>query len=269
MKGSPAKLGTIQGTAGHASALRKMKEEKMRPDRRKMDAVPPPQSAKDKRREKQMDEKMSPKSNRRGLKELTAADKAKLSKSQKKKFTKGPTTPIKMKDLSGDGKITKKDVLIGRGVIKKDSPAKAMKKDSPTKAYKKSPAKKKGGIMEKLIPSASTRDKIKGVGRKISDAYTYTKGVAKEIHRAKRPGESYNPLEAGEREVRAKKRGVSVKSAQAISGDANRPLKPSNFDKYDRKIKPKTPPKTAQGKADTIAAMRKRNARGKAVKNKK
>jgi len=26
-----------------------------------------------------------------------------------------------MKDLSGDGKITKKDVLIGRGVIKKKS----------------------------------------------------------------------------------------------------------------------------------------------------
>lgn len=34
-------------------------------------------------------------------------------------------SPNKMKDLSGDGKITKKDVLIGRGVIKKEgSPAK-------------------------------------------------------------------------------------------------------------------------------------------------
>ena len=31
-------------------------------------------------------------------------------------------SPAKMKDLSGDGKITKKDVLIGRGVI--ESPAK-------------------------------------------------------------------------------------------------------------------------------------------------
>lgn len=29
-------------------------------------------------------------------------------------------SPAKMKDLSGDGKITKKDVLIGRGVLKKD-----------------------------------------------------------------------------------------------------------------------------------------------------
>ena len=141
------------------------------------------------------------------------------------------------------------------------------------KFTKKSPAKKKGGLMEKLIPSASTRDKIKGVGKKISDAYTYTKGVAKEIHRAKRPGERYYPLEAGERALRAKRRGVDVKSAQAIRGDANRPLKPSNLDKYGRKKTSKTGrvivPKTAQGKADAIAAMRKRNARDKAVKNKK
>ena len=38
-------------------------------------------------------------------------------------------TPAKMKDLSGDGKVTQKDVLIGRGVI-----------DAPGKMYK-SPAK--------------------------------------------------------------------------------------------------------------------------------
>ena len=35
-------------------------------------------------------------------------------------------SPAKMKDLSGDGKITKKDVLIGRGVI--EAPAKKYKK---------------------------------------------------------------------------------------------------------------------------------------------
>lgn len=35
-------------------------------------------------------------------------------------------SPAKMKDLSGDGKITKKDVLIGRGVIK--APKSAAKK---------------------------------------------------------------------------------------------------------------------------------------------
>jgi hypothetical protein len=33
---------------------------------------------------------------------------------------KGMNIPFRMEDLSGDGKITKKDVLIGRGVIKKD-----------------------------------------------------------------------------------------------------------------------------------------------------
>ena len=36
----------------------------------------------------------------------------------------GKRMGAKMKDLSGDGKITKKDVLIGRGVIEKDSNAK-------------------------------------------------------------------------------------------------------------------------------------------------
>ena len=43
-----------------------------------------------------------------------------------------PESPAKMKDLSGDGKVTKKDVLIGRGVLKADgSPAKMYK--SPLK----------------------------------------------------------------------------------------------------------------------------------------
>jgi hypothetical protein len=44
------------------------------------------------------------------------------------------TSPAKMKDLSGDGKVTKKDVLIGRGVIKANSPAK-MKDVSKKTAY--------------------------------------------------------------------------------------------------------------------------------------
>lgn len=33
---------------------------------------------------------------------------------------KGMNSPFKLKDLSGDGKITKKDVLIGRGVLSKE-----------------------------------------------------------------------------------------------------------------------------------------------------
>ena len=45
-------------------------------------------------------------------------------------------SPAEMEDLSGDGKITKKDVLIGRGVIEKDgSPAKAH--DKKLKALEK------------------------------------------------------------------------------------------------------------------------------------
>lgn len=47
----------------------------------------------------------------------------------------GKTSPMKkLTDLSGDGKVTKKDVLIGRGVISKDgSPAKYGNKKSPYK----------------------------------------------------------------------------------------------------------------------------------------
>ena len=49
----------------------------------------------------------------------------------------------KLKDLSGDGKVTQKDVLIGRGVI--DSPMKQTVKDS---CYKKVKA------TYKVFPSA-------------------------------------------------------------------------------------------------------------------
>ena len=44
----------------------------------------------------------------------------------------------KLKDLSGDGKITKKDVLIGRGVIGRSSAAKKVgKKESLMSKYSK------------------------------------------------------------------------------------------------------------------------------------
>jgi len=48
--------------------------------------------------------------------------KGKLDKKKKKNLNKGG-----MADLSGDGKITKKDVLIGRGVIKKKAGGKVKK----------------------------------------------------------------------------------------------------------------------------------------------
>jgi hypothetical protein len=42
-------------------------------------------------------------------------------------------SPTNMKDLSGDGKVTKKDVLIGRGVLNKDGSPVPMK--GPYKMY--------------------------------------------------------------------------------------------------------------------------------------
>ena len=52
---------------------------------------------------------------------------------------------MKMKDLSGDGKVTKKDVLIGRGVLNKDGSPVEMG-HSPYKLYGKeaSPMTMKG-----------------------------------------------------------------------------------------------------------------------------
>ena len=55
----------------------------------------------------------------------------------------GQSPMKKLKDLSGDGKVTQKDVLIGRGVI--DSPMKQTVKDS---CYKKVKA------TYKVFPSA-------------------------------------------------------------------------------------------------------------------
>jgi hypothetical protein len=46
----------------------------------------------------------------------------------------------KFPDLSGDGKVTKKDILMGRGVIKK-------KRGGPVDSPKKKKKTKKGGIL--------------------------------------------------------------------------------------------------------------------------
>jgi hypothetical protein len=43
-------------------------------------------------------------------------------------------SPLAMKDLSGDGKVTRKDVLIGRGVLPAKTPLKQTVKDA---CYKK------------------------------------------------------------------------------------------------------------------------------------
>jgi hypothetical protein len=65
-------------------------------------------------------------------------------------------SPFPMEDLSGDGKITKKDVLIGRGVIdKEESPAKKIGLQGlgakGNKGYHVgSPAKKKDACYSKV-----------------------------------------------------------------------------------------------------------------------
>ena len=53
------------------------------------------------------------------------------------------TAMKKMKDLSGDGKVTQKDVLLGRGVLNKDgSPNKIMGGMSSTQEEKENKKKK-------------------------------------------------------------------------------------------------------------------------------
>ncbi len=64
--------------------------------------------------------------------------------------------PMKMDDLSGDGKITKKDVLIGRGVI--DPPAKMAHGDKPMKKYGKAHKMAHGDKpMKKYVSDAQRR----------------------------------------------------------------------------------------------------------------
>jgi hypothetical protein len=66
--------------------------------------------------------------------------------SNKKGQTPVKKSPLKkLTDLSGDGKVTQKDVLIGKGVIKAKSPLKQTVKDS---CYKKVKA------TYKVFPSA-------------------------------------------------------------------------------------------------------------------
>ena len=63
----------------------------------------------------------------------------------------GVGDPMKMKDggfpdLSGDGKVTQKDILMGKGVIKKNmgGPLKASKKSGVMRRMRGGPAKKSG-----------------------------------------------------------------------------------------------------------------------------
>ena len=60
----------------------------------------------------------------------------------KKRMKAGGTAKKRFPDLSGDGKVTKKDVLMGRGVIGKSSKKKTNSGGSPKKMKRGGSAKK-------------------------------------------------------------------------------------------------------------------------------
>jgi hypothetical protein len=73
----------------------------------------------------------------------------------------------KMKDLSGDGKITKKDVLIGRGVIARKSGgmAKGSREGSVIKAKKGTHVTKDGRTVKKGLYYNMNKRKQSGTSR--------------------------------------------------------------------------------------------------------
>jgi hypothetical protein len=100
---------------------------------------------------------------------------AKLPKGVRNKmgFMKNGGEAKKFPDLSGDGKVTMKDVLMGRGVIKKKNggmvleiglrPATAKEDKMAKKMMSKKPIKKAGGGMVRGTGAAVTGKGFKGV----------------------------------------------------------------------------------------------------------
>ena len=98
-------------------------------------------------------------------------ERPKVSRSKNPKPKLKPITPMLMKDLSGDGKITQKDVLIGRGVIKKDSPTKLMRKKTPggatlVKIGGKSRRKKGKALRDQYVKDATARENARKLAAK-------------------------------------------------------------------------------------------------------
>lgn len=103
---------------------------------------------------------------------------------QKARMKKG--SPNKMKDLSGDGKVTKKDVLIGRGVLKKDgSPAKMDHgKKSPAKMSKKRDLMKKGysrKTAKTVAKNQRKREKARAELKKVGEKYRKDKAAKEKM----------------------------------------------------------------------------------------
>ena len=74
----------------------------------------------------------------------TAANFARAKQTARKNMKKGG-----FPDLSGDGKVTKKDILIGRGVIKKSKGGTAMPAHKEKKKMTRKRVLKRGGGMMK------------------------------------------------------------------------------------------------------------------------
>jgi hypothetical protein len=78
----------------------------------------------------------------------------------------GVGDPMKMKDggfpdLSGDGKVTQKDVLMGKGVIKKNigGPLKASKKSGVMRRNMGGKVSKKSGVMKGMRSGGPAKKK--------------------------------------------------------------------------------------------------------------
>ena len=90
-------------------------------------------------------------------------------------------SPFKMDDLSGDGQITKKDVLIGRGVINKDG-SPAMQKEFPE--IKKS----NEGKFTTWAKRNGFKDAMSAANAVMKDTDKYSAGVVKMANYAKNFG---------------------------------------------------------------------------------
>lgn len=101
--------------------------------------------------------------NRAAMREATDAATLTMPEGQNMKAggmaKKGYKAGGKMPDLSGDGKVTKKDVLIGRGVIEKKAGG-MMKK----KGYAKGGMAKKGYAAGGKAKGAAKGGKVRGAG---------------------------------------------------------------------------------------------------------
>lgn len=155
---------------------------------------------------------------------------------QKARMKKG--SPNKMKDLSGDGKVTKKDVLIGRGVLKEDgSPAKMDHgKKSPAKMTTKRKLMKEGysrktakSVAKSQKKGEKTRAKMAKAGSKMRaaaekkasmqkyiDRYGEAgakKGMKAEAKAVKKTNKAENKIKADAAKAKAKRTKKELKQA--------------------------------------------------------